>query len=398
MAKTLPFTRFVDGIDHAAPVSVPDGSSTYATATMLLASNAKVPMGQTAPELTTFTDGLYPYVDPGPLSEIGGHHDAGDYSKYLIDSGHLIHTLVFAADNFPGAGALDNLGLPESGDGKSDILQEAKWEADFAVEMQDGDGLFFYLVYPQDRAYENDVLPSHGDPQIVWPKNTFASAAATAALAEIGSSPLFKKQFPSDAARYLAAAQKGWTALQAALATNGQTGAYQFIYTDAGFLHDDVMAWAAAALFAATGDPSYESALKQWCPDPTDPATYRWGWWGMWGGFGNAARAYAFAARSGRLSNKTLDAAYLAKCDAEIVATGDNQLSWASSSAYGTSLPVPTKVTDQAGWYFSGTQAFDLAVAEQVHPKAAYVEAILTNIGYETGANPVNMSYISGLG
>src|SRR5258706_4884876 len=67
----------------------------------------------------------------------GGHHDAADYSKYTINSAHFIHTLVFAADNFPDVAPLDNLGIPESGDGKSDILQEAKWEADFLRKIQD---------------------------------------------------------------------------------------------------------------------------------------------------------------------------------------------------------------------------------------------------------------------
>src|SRR5256886_3457186 len=52
----------------------------------------------------------------------GGHHDAGDYSKYTINSAALIHYLVFAVDAFEGVGELDNLGIPESGDGKSDLL------------------------------------------------------------------------------------------------------------------------------------------------------------------------------------------------------------------------------------------------------------------------------------
>jgi hypothetical protein len=398
VAKTLPYTRFDDGICHAAPVSVPTSGSEYATAQSLLASNAQVPMGQTAPELTTFTDGLYPYVDTGPLTETGGHHDAGDYSKYLMDSSYLVHTLVFAADNFAGVGALDNLGLPESGDGLSDVLQEAKWEADFIAEMQDEGGLFFYLVYPQDRAYESNVLPSQGDPQIVWPKNTYASAAAIAALAEIGSSPLFVKQFPSDAPRLLQAAEKGWTALQAALTANGQVGAYQFIYQDDEYLHDDMIAWAAASLFAATGQATYQQALQQWYPSPSDMTDYHWGWWGMWRGWGCAVRDYAFAVRSGRRQASDLDATYLQQCEGEIAGVGQDQLSWATASAYGTSFPNPTKATGTAGWYFSGTQAFDLAVAQQIAPNPAYLDAIVTNLGYEGGANPVNISYLSGLG
>ena len=45
---------------------------------------------------------------------------------------------------------LDNLGIPESGDGISDVLQEAKWEADFLAKMQDTDGGFYFLVYPSE--------------------------------------------------------------------------------------------------------------------------------------------------------------------------------------------------------------------------------------------------------
>jgi hypothetical protein len=98
------------------------------------------------------------------------------------------------------------------------------------------------------------------------------------------------------------------------------------------------------------------------------------------------------------LQASQLDASYLSKCESEIATVGADQLAWANGSAYGTSLPVPTKATNQAGWYFSGTQAFDLAVAYQLDPNPAYLDAILTNIGYEAGANPVNLSYLSGLG
>src|SRR6059036_4331260 len=107
---------------------------------------------------------------------------------------------MFAVDAFPGVAALDNLGIPESGDGISDLMQEAKWEADFLVKMQDADGGFYFLVYPRDREYEYDVLPDHGDPQVVFPKTTSVTAAAVAALAEAASSPLFKAQFPDRAA------------------------------------------------------------------------------------------------------------------------------------------------------------------------------------------------------
>src|SRR5205814_10098088 len=143
------------------------------------------------------------------------------YIKYTINNAAFIHLLVFAADVVPSVSELDNLGLPESGDGKSDVLQEAKWEADFLARMQDADGGFYFLVYPRDREYETDVTPDHGDPQIVFPKTTSATAAATAALAQCASSPAFKKQFPEAAAVYLDKAKKGWAFLQRAIAKYG---------------------------------------------------------------------------------------------------------------------------------------------------------------------------------
>ena len=86
----------------------------------------------------------------------------------------------------------------------SDVLQEAKWEADFLVKMQDTDGGFYFLVYPVNREYEGNVTPDHGDPQVVWPKTTSVTAASVAALAQLGSSPAIKRAYPAAASLYRA--------------------------------------------------------------------------------------------------------------------------------------------------------------------------------------------------
>src|SRR4030095_2011506 len=121
------------------------------------------------------------------------------------------------------------LGIPESGDGISDVLQEAKWEADYLAKLQDADGGFSFLVYPTTREYESNVLPEHGDAQVVWPKNTAVTAAAVAALAQCASSPQFKKHYPETAAKYLKQAQLGWQFLTKAIEKHGKAGAYQKI-------------------------------------------------------------------------------------------------------------------------------------------------------------------------
>jgi len=407
MANEMPFTRFTHGPCHTAPAEVPTMSSRFDFVNETLAGYAspenKNP-DQTAPPLKSVAASLYPFVDKGPVDVSGGHHDAGDYSKYTENSAWFIHYLVFAADNFPGAGDLDNFGLPESGDGKSDLLEEAKWEADFLAKMQDADGGFYFLVYPRDREYEIDVLPDHGDPQIVYPKTTAVTAAAVAALAQCASSPKFKQQFPQAAALYLEKAKKGWAFLQRAIAKYGKDGAYQKIthYGDDS-MHNDELAWAACELFLATGDKAYQDKVLEWLK-PGDPETRFWSWWRMYACWGNAIRDYAFGARSGRVKREQLDASLLADCENEIIATAEDQWQRSQNSAYATSFPAETKATRSAGWYFSGDAAFELAVACQLDfpqfndPRQKYVDAILGNLNYEGGCNPVNVAYLTGLG
>ena len=406
-SNSLPFTRFTHDACHTAPAEVPTMAARFDFANQTLAGYAapenKNP-NQTAPPLKNVAASLYPFVNKGPVDVRGGHHDAGDYSKYTENSAWFIHYLVFAADNFPGAADLDNLGLPESGDGKSDLLEEAKWEADFLAKMQDDDGGFYFLVYPRDREYEIDVLPDHGDPQIVYPKTTAVTAAAVAALAQCASSPKFKQQFPEAAALYLEKAKKGWAFLQRAIAKYGNDGAYQKIthYGDDS-MHNDELAWAACEMFLATGDQAYHDKLLDWLK-PSDPETRLWGWWRMYACWGNAIRDYAFAARSGRVKHEQLQPSLLSDCENEIIATADDQLQRSEHSAYATSFPLETKQTRTAGWYFSGDAAFELAVACQLDfpqlndPRPKYVEAILGNLNYEAGCNPVNITYLTGLG
>jgi hypothetical protein len=400
--NAMPFTRFVHDRCHTNPASVPTPESSfqftwntvsnYAT----LINNENPP--QTAPWLTSPAAQLFPFVNTGTIDVSGGHHDAGDYSKYTINSTKLIHTLMFAVDAFPGVAGLDNLGIAESGDGLSDVLQEAKWEADFLAKMQDADGGFYFLVYPQNREYESNVLPDHGDPQVVWPKTTSVTAAGVAALAQCASSPLFKRTFPTAASNYLAKAELGWSFLTNAIAKYGKAGAYQKIthYGD-DFAHNDELAWAACELFLATGNQSYYQQLTNWF-NPSDPGTWRWGWWHMSESYGNAIRSYAFAARTGRLPATQLDPAFLSACQTEIATAADNALTWAQDNAYGSSFPTETKAVLGAGWYFSSDQAFDITVAYQLNPKPAYLDAILLNMNYEGGCNPVNVTYVTGLG
>jgi len=397
--NSLPFTRHTHGACHTNQAEIP--TMTFSAVNKALAAfssdYAKNPR-HTARQLKDVNSSLYPFLKTGRIEVSGGHHDAGDYSKYTINVAQLIHSLIFAVDNFEGTAGLDNLGLPESDDGISDLLQEAKIEANFLSKMQDDDGGFYFLVYPRNRSYEDNVLPDRGDPQVVFPKNTAATAAAVAALAQTASSPLFKQTYPELAGAHLAQARKGWDFLQNAMDRHGRDGAYQKIsHYGNEFMHDDELAWAAAELFLATGDPAFENELISRF-NPSSFTTWRFGWTRLWEGYGCAIRSYAFGARSGRLSTDKLNTTYLDKCRAEIISAAEDQLRFSREHAYGSSFPDPNKTSRTAGWYFSLDQTFDLATAMQFDPRAEFLDAILRNMNYEGGSNPLNLCFLTGIG
>ncbi len=402
--KSLPFTRITHKASHTAPAEVPDGSASFSKTDKHVRDMArKNSEGQTAPVMDGVSASLYPILRNGPIDVSGGHFDAGDYSKYTVNSSALIAALVFAVDNFPGVVSIDNLGLPESADGVPDALQIAKWEADFLVKMQDSDGGFFFLVYPRDRAYELDVLPQNGDPQVVFPKNTIATGAAVGALAQCAASPHFRRHYPAEAARFLEAARVGYAFLKRAVAKHGFEGALQAISHYGAFSgHTDELAYAAAALFAATGEKSYEDDLRAWWPDPAGSQSSRWGWWPLFESYGSAARVYAFAESNGTLRRGTSDPAYLSAMREAILRGGHKLLGFAQSDAFGIALPPTSKRREQVGYFWAMDFAFDFATASLLASdpaeRTAFRDAIVDAFGFEFGANPANRAFVSGAG
>jgi hypothetical protein len=394
-----PFTRFTHSACHTAPAEIPAMETKFARAQELIRNiTGQDAKGQRAPELSNVATSLYPFVKGGAIDVSGGHHDAGDYSKYTINSALFVNSLVTAVDVFPGVGALDNLGLPESGDGISDLLQIAKWEGDFLAKMQDDDGGFYFLVYPKERAYEDDVIPDKGDAQIVFPKNTSATAAASAALAQIGSSPAFRKAWPGEAAKFIGQAEKGWEFLEGAWKKHGREGAYQTIshYGDE-FMDADEIAWAATELYLATGEKKYHDMLLARF-NPGEESTHRWNWVRQFEGYGAAARSYAFGERGGRVAGEQLDRAHLRACVKEMLARADDLQSYTDASAYGVAFPLASKNILRVGWFIAAADAFDMAAMAALGKRDTYERAIVSNLDFELGANPNNMTFVTGLG
>lgn len=69
----------------------------------------------------------------------GGWFDAGDTNKYVTFAASVVHQLLGAYRDHPRAFS-DDLGIPESGNGIPDVVDEVRWEIDWLRRMQNPDG------------------------------------------------------------------------------------------------------------------------------------------------------------------------------------------------------------------------------------------------------------------
>lgn len=69
----------------------------------------------------------------------GGWHDAGDYGRYVVTGAKTVADLLYAYQTAPQL-FQDDTGIPESGNGVPDILDEARYEIEWMLKMQDSSG------------------------------------------------------------------------------------------------------------------------------------------------------------------------------------------------------------------------------------------------------------------
>ena len=69
-----------------------------------------------------------------------GWHDAGDYGRYVVNSGLSTGTLLWSWELFGKRIGATPLHIPESGNGTPDILNEIRWNLEWMLSMQDQDG------------------------------------------------------------------------------------------------------------------------------------------------------------------------------------------------------------------------------------------------------------------
>ncbi len=204
----------------------------------------------------------------------GGYHDAGDYDR-RIQHLAVVDALVDLYELFPERFSRDDLGLPESGNGLPDVLDEAVWALGLYARLQDESGGVRGGV--ETTGHPGWSIRPEDDRDTTWyafaadPRSSYRFAGAAAKLARA----LADRDAEASAA-WLERAERAW--------------AWAEGHRPDGDLHF-VDAYAAAELLGTTGAAGYDDAfartgpfsdgdlgfsLQDWDPDDVLPAL--WGY------------------------------------------------------------------------------------------------------------------------
>jgi len=313
-----------------------------------------------------------------------GWYDAGDYNKYIVNSGISTYTLMAAYEHFPDYYAQRNLNIPESGNQVPDLLDEVMWNLEWMLTMQDPNdgGLYHKLTTKNftDRAMPHEV---DDEQRYVVKKGTAAAlnfAAVMATASRVYAD--YEDAFPGFSEQALVAAEAAWAWAQEnpdVIYRNPediQTGQYG----DSDF--EDEFAWAAAELYITTGNDDYYGAMNAPEAEINVP-----NWSTVWG--------LPWVSLAHHRDHLT-DAA-----DRDLIARRVTEMAdalrqeWVDS-AYG----VPMREQDFV-WGSNGVamnSAMMLLQGYRLTGERDYRDAAQAQLDYVLGRNPTGFSYVTGFG
>ncbi len=189
------------------------------------------------------------------VSSTKGWYDAGDYNCYVVNSGITMHNLLSGYEHFPSYYDTLSLHIPESNNAMPDLLDEAKWNLDWMLTMQDpNDGGVYHKK--TTAKFCGAVMPyADTATRYLVAKSSAATFdfAATMAMAY----RVFKKYDPAFANQCLNAAQLAykWGIANPNIYFKNPEGISTGEYGDGNTT--DEKEWASTELYISTGNDAY---------------------------------------------------------------------------------------------------------------------------------------------
>jgi endoglucanase len=328
----------------------------------------------------------------GPATAKGGWHDAGDYGRYVVNSGISTGTLLWAYEMYGARLRTVNLAIPESGKGQPDMLSEIKWNLDWMLAMQDDDGgvwqkqtseKFCDFIMPEKDKLISYIIGIGKEPY----KSSCATGDFAAVMAIAGR--VYQPTNPAYGNKCLKAAQKawGWLANHLPVPFRNPPGISTGEYGDNHC--DDEQLWAAAELFRTTGDQTYSRYFLDHYAAFRRPTVDEEAEPPSWANVASLA-FWTYAMSKGG------DAGAVNSIRHDLIAAADEIANRSTNNGYRISLSNKDYI-----WGSNGVLAnygMELLIAGSLLHNPRYAEAALEDLHYLLGRNTFSLSFVTRVG
>lgn len=319
------------------------------------------------------------------ISSPKGWYDAGDYNKYIVNSGISTYTLLAAYEHYPEY--YDNLSIdiPEQGGDLPDLLDEIIWNLDWMLSMQDpADGGVYHKLTGLN--FSGIVMPHQYNFERYVVQKTTAATLNFAAVAAVASRIFaeYEAAKPGYSAELLAAAESAyaWAKDNPTIYYNQPSNVSTGQYGDGNVT--DEFVWAASELFITTGNDTYKADINE-------------------SQIGNGIPSWQYTAPLSLISlahhadvvGTDLD---IATIENKLLSTADQLRTGVNQSAMRVAMGSGNNDFVWGSNGQAGNQIMLLIRAYVVTDDESYLDAAFVAMDYLLGRNGTGYCYISGFG
>ena len=323
------------------------------------------------------------------ISSPGGWYDAGDYNKYIVNSGITTATLLSAYEDFPQYYQQLDINIPESGNGIPDILNEILCNLRWMLTMQDpNDGGVYHKC--TNASFDGMVMPGvTKDTRYVVQKSTAATLDFVAVMAQAARVfNQFPEELPGLSDSCLIAAKQAWDwALQNpdvlynqfAMSREFEPAIVTGAYGDRNV--DDEWFWAATEMYATTLNPAYKVTIKEYLHDSLQVPNW-----------GNVYTLGVYTML--RINDPEFTPGFTKK----IIKVADGFVNAIPTNAFGVVMGQKTSDFVWGSSSEAANQGILLMEAYRLTNDRKYLDAALTNADYLLGRNATGYCFVTGFG
>ena len=329
------------------------------------------------------------------ISSPRGWYDAGDYNKYIVNSGITMGTLLSLYEDFPAYCKYLKTNIPETGNKVPDILNETLWNLRWMLTMQDpNDGGIYHKL--TNANFDKMEMPDQATaPRYVVQKNTIASldfAAVTAQAARIFKN--FEKELPGLSDSCLVASLYAWKWAnenpKVVYHQNDMNKKFEPKITTGGYEDNndsDEWIWAATELYVTTKNDKYYTAVNLFPENAMQIPSW------------NSVRMLAYYSLIRNEKNLTESSKKdLPNLKKQLLNFSDELLKGVETQAFNTVMGKSEKDFMWGSSSHAANEGIVLLQAYKISSDKKYLNATLGNLDYLLGRNATGYSFLTGFG